>query len=773
MIIKDLADECKCTGCSACVSICPTKAITLVENEEGFKYPTIDENLCTNCGLCKTVCYINNEIHTNTDSPACYAAAANDEIRTISTSGGIFTLLAEFILEKGGYVFGAAYDENWNLSHIFVDNKEDLNKLRGSKYFQSNMNNCFSKVKELLNKNSQVLFSGTPCQIAGLKLFLKKDYENLICVDILCHGVPSYKVVNKFLTEKYDISKIKNIAFRDKTQTGWSGATMAVSLTFSDGKVINDKDFYTGFLNNLFLRKCCGTCDFARPQRQGDITIGDFWGIEKIVSYFNDQKGISIILVNNSKGHALFGEIRRKFSKIEEVPLFKALKSGNGVLSVPSQHNPNRNYFFELLSKKSFKTSLDYALKGKYDVAIVGSGFSLNYGAILTNYAIYSIIKDMGYSVLMIDKPKFVLNGSPDLNLYSQNVYSDNPARQFMKKHMNLSKIYNTTTEIKELNEKCDIFIVPSDQVWNNLYFNKQNGTGNYFYLDFVNDNKKKIAYASSFGYDYWHGNYNSTIEPGYFLSKFDNISVREKSGVDVLKNTFGLSATHVLDPVFCADKEIYLNLIDNSNVTIPDKKYIFTYTLAPNAILRDTIVGFKNKTKMEAINALAFHSINVDKAMLNLDNMVTALPAEDFLSYIKNSELVVTNSFHAVCFSIILGKRFVCLPYQSNGASRFISILELLGLTDRIIKGPEDINEKFISEEINYTKINKILDEQKKHSLNWLKNALESEKSKTISSYNVLDSRIQELMIHNQFLEGNIKTLLNKVTELEKKINT
>lgn len=312
-----LAEQDKCTGCTACYNICPNKCITMKENDEGFKYPVIDLKKCTHCNLCAKVCPANNNF--NSKLPVnVYAVKNKDDIkRKESSSGGVFVELAEYIIEHGGIVFGATYKANNEVEHIGIQRKEDIKRLQGSKYVQSNLNNCYKEIKDFLKKGKLVLFTGVPCQIQGLKSFLNKNYENLICVDVICHGVPSPKIFEKYILEleKENNSKIKNIDFRYK-QESWKN--YKVRINFKNGKqTIEDfsKNIYMrGFLRNIYLRKSCYQCMAKALKNESDITIGDYWGIQNIDSKFDDDKGCSAILINTIKGNKIFEQIKNKFA---------------------------------------------------------------------------------------------------------------------------------------------------------------------------------------------------------------------------------------------------------------------------------------------------------------------------------------------------------------------------------------------------------------------------------------------------------------------------
>ena len=270
-----------CYGCSACFNICPNNAIEMQENGEGFKYPVIN-TYCTNCGLCKKVCpYLVNNF-TNSENPNCYAFLAEDNIRLKSSSGGVFSVLAKYFLDNNGYVAGAIWNEDASVSHIVSNKDIDIERMRNSKYVQSNIGNCYSEIKKILINNKKVLFTGTPCQVAGLKTYLRNDYVNLYCVDIICHGVPSPKVFQKYINEKLNNDeKWLNTNFRNKIY-GWSPQLATITTTTTTTTThdfANTDTFMKTFLQNMCLRSTCTDCKFQTIPRQGDLTMGDFWGI--------------------------------------------------------------------------------------------------------------------------------------------------------------------------------------------------------------------------------------------------------------------------------------------------------------------------------------------------------------------------------------------------------------------------------------------------------------------------------------------------------------
>lgn len=317
-----------CYGCELCKDICPVHAIEMVEDEEGFKYPKIDKEKCIKCGLCEKNCIYRKKIEKekNEDYPLIYAASYKDEnVLKNSSSGGVFTALYKHVLANKGYVVGVRYNEDMVAEYAIADNEKECEKFRGSKYVAASINDVREKIKEKLEKGKTVLFTGNPCQIKALKTYLNKDYDNLYLVEIFCHGVPSPKVFRlyiKYLEEKYK-SKVVDFKFRDK-EAGWgTGKGSTIKVEFENGKILYEPAKYNNynraFANNNILRPGCSNCEFAGVNDLADMSIGDFWGIEKVMpKYSKKQKnGISIIRINTNKGNSLFEDICRNLEYYE------------------------------------------------------------------------------------------------------------------------------------------------------------------------------------------------------------------------------------------------------------------------------------------------------------------------------------------------------------------------------------------------------------------------------------------------------------------------
>ena len=318
-----LKEKKDCCGCGACANACNHGAIKLEHDSLGFLYPNADANKCTNCGLCMKVCPMLRTFPTKQDTvnpPLVYAARhkSPEEINS-SRSGGVFIALSDIILNQGGAIYGAALGPDMAVTHLRATTKNDRNRFKGSKYVQSDISNTFKQIVADLRKGLPVLYSGTGCQIEALRKFVPILLQNnLLLVDIICHGVPSPNLFKDYLAgcEKAHGKQIINFNFRDKSRNGWS--SHEESMVFEDGMKIFSQEYTKMFYSNAFFRDSCYSCPFANTSRPGDITIGDFWGWEKVDKYFNaDDKGCSLVMINSDKGKELFESVISKLDIIE------------------------------------------------------------------------------------------------------------------------------------------------------------------------------------------------------------------------------------------------------------------------------------------------------------------------------------------------------------------------------------------------------------------------------------------------------------------------
>lgn len=360
-----MIDKKGCCGCTACVHICPVNCITMQEDEEGFLYPVIEEEKCIHCHKCEGVCPVQNTKQINTKTETFVGYCTDKEIRKQSSSGGIFSVVAEWIIQQKGVVFGAAFDINFEVHHIAIETKEELEKLRGSKYVQSRLENVYPEVKQFLQMKRKVLFTGTACQIVGLKNYLNKEDENLYTMDVLCHGVPSPKIWRMYLDEKqkqYHAS-IKKYEFRNK-ENGWNN--YSINIMFTDKKQYFvryfEDDFMGMFLGNIDLRPSCYACHFKGFPRISDMTIGDCWGIEKHMPDMDDDKGTSVIMAHSSKGERMIEGVRDNL-RLREATLDKVLPRTAESRRTVEMHPNRRKYWEDVKNGESFENLCRYVQK--------------------------------------------------------------------------------------------------------------------------------------------------------------------------------------------------------------------------------------------------------------------------------------------------------------------------------------------------------------------------------------------------------------------------
>lgn len=344
-----ITDKSQCCGCSACVQRCPKQCITMAEDNEGFLYPQVDTSKCVDCHLCEKVCPVISQDEARTPLEVYAAKNSDDDIRLKSSSGGIFTLLAEQTIKGGGVVFGACWDKDWNVKHDYIDNISDLQRFRSSKYLQSVIGDNYLKAEQFLKTGRKVMFTGTPCQIAGLKHFLRKEYDNLLAVEIICHSVPSPGVWQQYLTTrlhtlKWNKSDIRNISFRDK-KTGWK--TYSFVIENKDGnsfiELSSKNAFMRGFLADLYTRPSCHACPAKQLRSGSDLTLGDFWGIESLMPEIDDDKGVSAIIVNSDKGKQVLHNINVELYEVQ----YDELTTRNPALVKSFPITPKRIEFFK------------------------------------------------------------------------------------------------------------------------------------------------------------------------------------------------------------------------------------------------------------------------------------------------------------------------------------------------------------------------------------------------------------------------------------------
>lgn len=744
-----LDDMQKCTGCGACQNICPVDAINFEEGYQTFEYPTIDHDKCIACGKCVKTCPVNLYKNTNTLTPTIYAAAANDEIRQNSSSGGLFTLFAKYIISNGGCVFGCTIDDRQKVLHIKIEHESDIVKCVGSKYVQSDIGLIYRNVKTELETGRVVLFTGCPCQIAGLNKFLNKIYNNLYTIDLLCHGVPSHRLFEMYL-EELNFGKINSVRFRNK-DLGWRADTVTVTNNTGNKYIKSWRGgdpFEIMFQDNLGLRESCENCEFATFPRVADISLGDFWGIQKFLPV--DGLGTSLVFINNDRGRSLFESIekRLKFVKQMDIP-YSEIK--NRIYKY-YPHNKNKQLFFDYISKgESFSKAVENASQGKYDIAIVGIPTVENFGGSLTYVALYNVIQEMNYTCAMIERPKNAIHSpTPISRIYYETPFKNNDLIPFAQ----------TRNDLREFNNISDVFIVGSDQLFHKNLMKNFSG---FALLDWVDNNKKKIAYAASFGHETFTGEEIERAEMSYYLKKFDAFSCRENSGVSLAKKDFGVDAVQVLDPVFLCDKKVYIEMITRAKKTYKSN-YISAYILDPNPI-KSNLIDILSEAFHKKVFIYSEMFYNAETIKSKWTQPIEIGKIEDRLSCIAGSDFVIADSFHGVCMAIIFRKQFIAIANNGRGKTRFASLLDMFGLSDRLIDETDDLNSRLnVLEQIDYDKVYEILETEKNRSKAWLMHQIENSTKKSYTDYDII---IKKMTHENNLLQDQLNKL-NRFLRLE-----
>ena len=562
-------------------------------------------------------------------------------------------------------------------------------------------------------------------------------------MDLICHGVPSPKVFQKYLKEKFELEHIKHIDFRDKTYFSWS---TEMTIFLDDGVVFRKKHeddiFYQAFLSCLSLRSACESCPFSAIPRQGDLSIGDFWGIDTYDSNLNDGKGTSVVLINNKQGKKIIDIISDTLLVKERVPIEYAIKI-NKTIKEPFRAHFGRKQFFSMLDILPMEKLVKHAVSNHYDIGILGLWYGLNYGSILTYYALYETLKQYGFDPILLTKPYKLWN----------NNYADRSsiAGRFIYPRCNVMNYREHDNDWIMLNQYCDMFIVGSDVVWN--YEICGQDVGSFFFMDFVKGNKKKIAYASSFGAGYFAPDYERAKDT-YYLKRFDAISVREKEAAEICKKEFQVHADTVVDPVFLCRKEIFDEIADSMQKN--SDNYIMAYILGASVEKKSFLKWVSEKMKLKIYLFANPNELLQCKQILQIP-VVEDDSVENWLCSIKYCNFYIGDSFHGLCFSLLFQKNFICIVGRDiSGLIRFQNLLSICGLEERLVYEDTPYNEilQLLKQQIDYKSVNERLRKQINYSEKWLKEAIYKPKLYTYSE----EDRILELEEKIERLIGRLK---------------
>ena len=364
----NIIDKHNCCGCAACASICIKQCIRMTSDKEGFLYPQVDKESCVNCGLCEKVCNELNPYDSRKPLKVLAAINKNEDVRMRSSSGGIFYVLANKVIDDGGVVFGARFDEDWQVVLDYAEDKKGVESFMGSKYVQARVEDAYKDVRQFLSEGRKVLFSGTPCQVAGLHKFLHKSYGNLVCVDFICHGVPSPKVWAMYLGDVVrEVRRVSGIEFRNK-ERGWKNFSFhlrynEVGNTTSVLSSFYRNHYMKAFLKDITLRPSCYDCKAKGGRSHSDITIADFWGIDTVFPEMDDDKGTGLVFINSEKGEYALDKGQIKFSETS----YERIKPLNPSCYRSPKTPPKRDKFFARLGKENLMTLIDDCTKPTFN----------------------------------------------------------------------------------------------------------------------------------------------------------------------------------------------------------------------------------------------------------------------------------------------------------------------------------------------------------------------------------------------------------------------
>lgn len=714
MILKELKRlKYECVGCGNCVKKCPSEALSLEINDEGFFTAVFNTEKCKECKKCIDICPQTDLSTDNSQRPECYSAVALPDIVSKSTAGGVFSVLAQDFISHDGYVCAVAMNGN-RAEYTLIHKASEIEKLAGAKYIEAALGNVFEEIKKLLENQKEVMFCGTPCHTAALYKYLSDtDVNGLTTVDFVCHGVSSPYVFDIALKEiEGSKGEVKKFNFTTK-KYGFRPDLCEAELAY--GNFIFNKDFMYFHNTCMSLRSACYSCQFAELPRVSDITLGVFYGIEKFSSSQDLGDGLSMVLLNSRKGRMIFMNNKNQFVSMQKVPIRFALE--NNRFFCHYLKNKQRARLFDFIkNKKTIKDIQHYVRDGVYDIVVAANWSAGNFGAHLTHYAMYSVLTDMGYEVLMLEKP----NVEPWRPLSEPILFRECPYPDYA-----LSPLFNTLEDMKSLNMQTETFMTASDQVWN---YNLFGHSADFYTLSFAGEDKTKISYATSFGGESYEAPDEIKERFSSALKNFNSVSVREEAGTEICKTEFNVKAQSVLDPVFIADKKIFDDLAKKSKAH-KSNPYVFVYTVSPSEDIENIVTEYSSLKNCDLVcvkDALSSAIELKDKWSLPL----TDVYAEDWLSYLNNASYIFADSFYTVCFAIIYRKNFTCFVDPKTD-SCIISLLSQLDLEKRIVTCADDCYDEkrklntALMDDIDYDavyeKLNALIDKSK----GWLKEAL------------------------------------------------
>ena len=591
----------------------------------------------------------------------CHAVMASDDIRVESSSGGAFTILARNILARGGAVCGVAFDENFRCHNEIVRDETSLARLRGSKYVKVPIASDFlAELHATLESGVPVLFTGTPCQVAAVRRKFTGFAEELVTVDLICAGCPDQKLFDRYLDDNWGRDNVAKIEFRSKAR-GWRHHHYLLHVVLKDGREVwrekEEDEYMTAMSSGLGLQDGCLNCPVCSMERPGDLTIGDFW---QVPAEMDDAKGTSVILVNTEKGRRLFESVRPAFAKISEYPP-ASIAERQIRLRTPPSPAPGRELFRVCIaSGMSVKDAVAKALSEiDRNVAVLNFHWeTVNFGAVLTAYALNKGLRGMGFDVRNID----FRTDLPRVLAKPPNAKFD----EFRRRHIPSTQRVGSAKALKNLNARYASFVVGSDQVWNPSIVGWYKEA---YFLLFANPDKRIVSAAASFGVDPV-----AMYERGLLkrlMGACDAVGVREASAGEII-SALGVPVKVVADPVFLLRREEWLSL------SMTAKR-----PCGPDVVVWYAVNPYGKRGLDEYFRA---HKGELEGRLCRLD---AALGIEEWLASVSQAPLVLTDSFHGVCFAVIFNRPFAVLVSRGPKSGRMRELLEQLGLEERMFDDP------------------------------------------------------------------------------------
>lgn len=688
-----------CCGCGACAAVCKKKAVHMEMDAEGFYYPNIDDKKCINCGMCLQVCPLRENEEKSIKNRFYAVRNLSEKVRERSSSGGVFSLLADYVLEKGGSVIGAGYDEDLRVVHMEIDCKENLDLIRRTKYVQSDMRNIYSVIKDRLDHGKWVLFTGTACQAEAVRYYLKQEYDKLILVDLVCYGVPSPGIWQRYITwlgHKYR-GQITNFYFRDKRNKDNGHVVAWENCKGEMFYPLNDDPYCRMYFKNLMIRPSCHQCQFCQVERNSDFTIGDFWGIEKFKPELDDGMGTSLVITHTVKAEQIWEKLKKgclSFACEKKDVLQPRLIE-------PTPKSQKRDLMMRLYRWVPFSFLIHYFSGALFrqghpraNIGILTFHCSDNCGAMLQAYGLKKWLCMQGKFAEIVNYIPLSLVSrdwlipirlSPDISKKAMihmaiNGFRDRihvrkeffalrrNMRRFRKKYLIDNSVKLSLHQLKR--GTYHTYIVGSDQIW---CPDITNGLKPAYFGAFPTKKKKKvIAYAASIGNAYNDVIYNE--EFGRLLNHVNVISTREAAAIKYIEQ-FDRKAVSLPDPVFLLEKKQWQKIEKLPRC----EHYILIYAMEPNQKMYQYALQLSKEKGLKVIMLKSFGGTIVD----GIEEVHTAGPAE-FLGYIDLADYVITNSFHGTAFSIIFEKQFITFLHRTKGL-RLINVLNLHGLESRI----------------------------------------------------------------------------------------